>query len=205
LDFFAGGIMKKPLSKQEIAKNFIKKNPNRTFPDFVKMTGNPEKINAKDFSNGKERLKKEQRRLKKEQGRKNLKAEMLKEFKKETSDSLKTKILKEFLENNPGKSYGEYKRAVKNYTTTGHFYYWKKKIEGGGEKKHLFKKQLVSVIDQLEIPDKLESRDAILKWLNESILSVINKAQSAFRIEAIGTFFPESKVELRMNTTNKGR
>lgn len=191
------------IAKQVIASNFIQKHPNKTFDDFVRMTGNKHKINSKDYANGRRKIKE----IKgfNEAIRKVDKKVTLKKLEYGTAST----IIRQFLRENPDAVFSDYDESDNPPTTSSRFYVLKRQLAGKGVGTRAvakFKKSIVSVIGQLDIPDSFGDKSEVLRWLDENLLNKLNAAQSVFKVEIVGNFYPEPKIELRLHTTrNSGR
>jgi hypothetical protein len=182
----------KPNSKRGIARIFLTKNPNASFDDFVKKTGNRKKITKKDFTNAQQYLRNNS---------------------KKPSDDIysglteKRKNIAKYIVNNPDNTYSLFlkdnPRSKIEPTTFSHMrskILKKMNLDNGQIKK--FKKTMVTILGNPSIPviKSNSDYDKFMEWINKDILNVINSSQSNFKYSIVRYAMPENQLELRMQS-----
>lgn len=184
-------------SKNEIARNYIKKHPSWTYKFFVEQTGNKEKLKSKDWSNAKYRLKK---------GKKYLSDNIYQGFR----ISNKHPIASKYIIDNPSYTYDDY---IKSHTaiditflTFDHLKSKYSKIKylceniNKKQSKPKFKPTLMQVISEINLPD-ITNKTEILKWLDTEFIQTINTSQSSFKYSLSRKLYEDDKLELRLHTS----
>lgn len=186
--------MAKKKSKLGTATEYQLKYPDATFQDFVTKTGNKFNLKTKDWNNAKYNRKRKERESRGERiGSTTTTDNNIKTSKKYPE-------IAQYILDNPDATFKTYEKEHPNTEVPMSTYASLRKRLISNAVTPKFRKKVMEVLAELEMPD-VSDKPKVMNWVVNELLGKINSNQSAFKFSMSRDILDENKIEFRMSSS----